>query len=167
MEEKGKKLGLWNIVGLGLGSAIGTGIFVMLGYGIAYTGRSVMLVCIVGCLVMMLAYWYNIALSSLFVIRGGSYGMRMMMCSPTVTGMFSFMDLIQCFALSGYVLALADYFIILFPALTNYKSLVSFLLLVLFFLLTIRGSRFIAVLQNIVTVALIAALVLFIGFGFP
>ena len=40
MEEKGKKLGLWNIIGLGLGGAIGTGIFVLLGYGIAYTGRS-------------------------------------------------------------------------------------------------------------------------------
>lgn len=44
MEEKGKKLGLWNIVGLGLGGAIGTGIFVLLGYGIAYTGRSISLV---------------------------------------------------------------------------------------------------------------------------
>lgn len=31
MEEKGKKLGLWNIIGLGLGGAIGTGIFVLLG----------------------------------------------------------------------------------------------------------------------------------------
>lgn len=43
MEEKGKKLGLWNIIGLGLGGAIGTGIFVLLGYGIAYTGRSISL----------------------------------------------------------------------------------------------------------------------------
>lgn len=48
MEEKGKKLGIWNIVGLGLGGAIGTGIFVMLGYGIATTGRSIMLVCAIG-----------------------------------------------------------------------------------------------------------------------
>jgi len=38
MEEKGKKLGLWNIIGLGLGGAIGTGVFVLLGYGVAYTG---------------------------------------------------------------------------------------------------------------------------------
>lgn len=44
MEEKGKKLGLWNIIGLGLGGAIGTGVFVLLGYGVAYTGRSISLV---------------------------------------------------------------------------------------------------------------------------
>ena len=44
MEEKGKKLGLWNIIGLGLGGAIGTGIFVLLGYGIASPGRSISLV---------------------------------------------------------------------------------------------------------------------------
>lgn len=42
MEEKGKKLGLWNIIGLGLGGAIGTGVFVLLGYGVAYTGRSIL-----------------------------------------------------------------------------------------------------------------------------
>ncbi len=49
MSESGKKLGLWNLVGLGLGGAIGTGIFVLLGFGIAYTGRSIIWVVIVGC----------------------------------------------------------------------------------------------------------------------
>ena len=49
MEEQGKKLNIWNIIGLVLGGAIGTGIFVLLGYGIAYTGRSIMLVVAVGC----------------------------------------------------------------------------------------------------------------------
>lgn len=167
MEEKGKKLKLWNIVGLGLGSAIGTGIFVMMGYGIAYTGRSVMLVCMVGCLVMLLAYWYCVALSSVFVVKGGTYGMRMMMCTPTMTGVFSFMDLIQCFAFSGYVIALTDYLVILFPGLANFKTIISMLLLIMFFALTVRGSRFIAVLQNVITVALVAALIMFVAFGLP
>ncbi len=49
MSESGKKLGLCNLVGLGLGRAIGTGIFVLLGFGIAYTGRSIIWVVIVGC----------------------------------------------------------------------------------------------------------------------
>ena len=53
MEEKGKKLGLWNIIGLGLGGAIGTGVFVLLGYGVAYTGRSISLVVTIGCFFML------------------------------------------------------------------------------------------------------------------
>ena len=37
--EHGKKIGLWNIVGLGVGGAVGSGIFVTLGSAIAKTGR--------------------------------------------------------------------------------------------------------------------------------
>ena len=40
--EGGKNIGLWNIVGLGLGGAIGTGIFVLLGFGIANAGRAIL-----------------------------------------------------------------------------------------------------------------------------
>ena len=53
--EGGKNIGLWNIVGLGLGGAIGTGIFVLLGFGIANAGRAILPVVIVGCFFMLLA----------------------------------------------------------------------------------------------------------------
>ena len=86
MEEKGKKLGLWNIVGLGLGGAIGTGIFVLLGYGIAYTGRSISLVVAIGCFFMLLAYWYNLAMPSMFVMKGGDYSMKAMLFNPFMCG---------------------------------------------------------------------------------
>ena len=49
-------LGLLNIFSLGVGGAIGSGIFVMMGCGIAYTGRSIVLAVSVGCLYMLLAY---------------------------------------------------------------------------------------------------------------
>ena len=77
MEEKGKKLGLINLLGLGLGSAIGTGIFIMLGFGIAHTGRSIVLVCVAGCFFMLLAYWYNTAMSTMFVVKSGDYGLSL------------------------------------------------------------------------------------------
>ena len=41
MQAEKKKLGLFNIFSLGVGGAIGSGIFVMMGFGIAYTGRSI------------------------------------------------------------------------------------------------------------------------------
>ena len=68
--EHVKKLGLWNIVGLGVGSAVGSGIFVTLGSAIAKTGRSTLPVVIVCVFYMLLAYWYNLAMSGIFVIRG-------------------------------------------------------------------------------------------------
>ena len=86
MEEKGKQLGMVNLLGLGLGGAIGTGIFVMMGFAIAQTGRSIPLVCIVGCFFMLLAFWFDVAMSTMFVFKGGDYGMRTMMFGPLMTG---------------------------------------------------------------------------------
>ena len=39
-KESTKKIGLWNIVGLGVGGAVGSGIFVTLGSAIARTFHS-------------------------------------------------------------------------------------------------------------------------------
>lgn len=86
MEEQGKKLNIWNIIGLGLGGAIGTGIFVLLGFGIAFTGRSIMLAVALGCFFMLLAYWYNLAIPTLFVLKGGDYSMKAMLFAPLLTG---------------------------------------------------------------------------------
>lgn len=81
-----KKLGYLNHIGLGIGSAIGTGIFMMLGFGIAYAGRSIVLVCALGCFLMLLAFWYAGAMGSLFVLKGGDYTARSMIFPPLLTG---------------------------------------------------------------------------------
>lgn len=102
MEEKGKKLGLWNIIGLGLGGAIGTGVFVLLGYGVAYTGRSISLVVTIGCFFMLLAYWYNLIMPSMFVLKGGDYSMKAMLFNPFMSGVSAWMILVNGLAISLY-----------------------------------------------------------------
>ena len=165
MEEKGKKLGLWNIVGLGLGGAIGTGIFVLMGYGIAYTGRSISLVVAIGCFFMLLAYWYNLAMPSMFVMKGGDYSMKAMLFNPFMCGISAWMTLVNGLAMSSYAVAMAQYLAIAIPALKNYQTIVAFVAITLFFLSTIKGSRFVTILENIVTIVLVAALALFVVFG--
>lgn len=165
MEETGKKLGLWNIVGLGLGGAIGTGIFVLLGYGIAYTGRSIMLVVAVGCFFMLLAYWYNLAMSMMFVLKGGDYSMKAMLFNPLLSGAGAWMTIVGALGIASYAVALTDYLCIVIPALLPHSSLCSFVIITLFFATTIRGSRFVTLLENVVTIVLVAALALFVVFG--
>lgn len=165
MEETGKKLGLWNIVGLGLGGAIGTGIFVLLGYGIAYTGRSIMLVVAVGCFFMLLAYWYNLAMPSMFVLKGGDYSMKTMLFTPLLSGAGAWMSVVGAFAMASYAVAITDYLCIVIPALQAHSSLCSFIITTLFFATTIKGSRFVTILENWVTILLVVALALFVAFG--
>ena len=167
MEEKGKKLGLWNIIGLGLGGAIGTGIFVLLGYGIAYTGRSISLVVAIGCFFMLLAYWYNLAMPAMFVMKGGDYSMKAMLFNPFMSGVSAWIIQASGLAMSSYSVALAQYLAIAIPSLQNHQTLVAFIAMTLFFLSTIKGSRFITILENIITLVLVASLVIFVVFGLP
>lgn len=166
MEEQGKKLGLWNIVGVGLGSAIGTGIFVMLGYGIAYTGRSIMTVVMAGCLFMTLAFWYQFAMPSMFVLRGGDYSMKSMLFNPMMTGVAAWFVVLQGIGMSTSATVITDYLVILIPALGKVRTLTAVVLMALFFMTTLKGSRFVTLVGNWVTVILVAALALFVGFGF-
>lgn len=85
--ETVKKIGLWNIVGLGVGGAVGSGIFVTLGSAIAKTGRSILPITVICVFYMLLAYWYNLALSGIFVIDGGDYSMKGISSFPTVLAM--------------------------------------------------------------------------------
>jgi len=165
VEEKGKKLGIINLIGLGLGGAIGTGIFIMMGFGIALTGRSILVVCAVGCAFMLLAFWYNVAMSTMFVFRSGDYGMRSMLFNPLMTGVNAWNTVIQSFALSSHAIAITGYLVIAIPSLANYTKLLALIILTLAFLATIKGSRFITLLQNAVTAVLVLALAIFVAFG--
>lgn len=168
MKEKNlKKLGLWNIVGLGVGGAIGSGIFVTLGLAIFYTGRSILPVTVICAFYMLLAYWYNLGLSGIFIIEGGDYSMKGMLLPPLLTGFGGWANIIWAFGCTSYALAITSYLADLWPQIHSYSKIMSVFILTVFFLITAKGSRFVTLFQNIVTVMLIIALISFIFFGLP
>ena len=125
MQEKGKKLNIVNIIGLGLGGAIGTGIFLLLGFGIADTGRSIVLVCAFGCFYMLLAYWYQLAMPTMFVLEGGDYSMKTMLFTPVLSGCGAWFTAIGGLAMSSYAIGITDYLCMVIPALKNYSTICS------------------------------------------
>lgn len=167
MQQEKKLLNMFNIFCLGIGGAIGSGIFVLMGYGIAYTGRSITLVVIVGCLFMMLAYMYNIVMSSMFMFKGGDYSQKALLFGPMLTGVSGIFTFLVGFAISMYSIGMVDYASIVFPALQDYKKLIAVLVVTLFFASGIRGSKFMATINNIMTVVLMASIVIFVVVGLP
>lgn len=165
--EQMKKIGLVNIIGLGVGGAIGSGIFVTLGSAIGMTGRSVLVVTLIGVFYMLFAYWYNLALSSIFVVNGGDYSMRGMMLPPVLTGYGGWTNVMWAFGITGYSLALTSYLSSLWPVLGEHTSITSMIILTVHFLLTIRGNRIVTIFQNTATAFLLIALFLFIVLGVP
>ena len=96
MEKEGKQLGLFDIFCLGLGGAIGSGIFVMMGSGIAATGRSIFISVAFGCLFMLMAYFFHVVMSSMFVLEGGDYDMKAVLAAVCDGG--SYLELSENYA---------------------------------------------------------------------
>ncbi len=158
-KETIKKIELWNIVGLGVGGAVGSGIFVTLGSAIEKTGRSILPITVICVFYMLLAYWYNLAMSGIFVIDGGDYSMKGMLLPPLLTGYGGWTNMIWAFGFTGYSLALTSYLGNLVPAVNDHNRLVSAVILTLFFLLSIRGNRIVTLFQNVATGLLVTALI--------
>lgn len=167
IKQEKKSLGLFNIFSLGVGGAIGSGIFVMMGFGIAYTGRSIVLAVSVSCLYMLLAYLFHPVMSSMFVLPGGDYDMKAMLMGPTMTGFSALYQVVQGLGVASYGLAFADYFVSVFTGLADYQVWIAAVVMVLFFALSIKGTKALATAASIITVVLLAAIVMFVIVGAP
>jgi APA family basic amino acid/polyamine antiporter len=165
--ENGKKLNFFDILCIGVGGAIGSGIFVLMGYGIAYTGRSVSLALILGSVIMLLAYMYNIFLVSMFPFKGGTYSQMALLFTPALTGVNAIFLLLVGFSLSIYSTGIVSYAAAIFPGVAAFSKLLSVAILTLFFAAAVRGSKFLATIQNIMVIVLVASIIIFIVMGLP
>ena len=132
MEKESKQLGLFDIFCLGLGGAIGSGIFVMMGSGIAATGRSIFISVAFGCLFMLMAYFFHVVMSSMFVLEGGDYDMKAMLFNPTLTGVSAVFTMMGGIGFAMYGGAIEDYASMVFPVIGEYTKLVGVGIITLF-----------------------------------
>ena len=132
MEKEGKQLGLFDIFCLGLGGAIGSGTFVMMGSGIAATGRSIFISVAFGCLFMLTAYFFHVVMSSMFVLEGGDYDMKAMLFNPTLTGVSAIFTMMGGIGFAMYGGAISDYASMVFPVIGEYTKLTGVGIITLF-----------------------------------
>ena len=76
-------ISLFDIFHLGLGGAIGSCTFVMMGSGIVAINRSIFISVAFSCLFMLMMYFFHVVMSSMFVLEGGDYDMKAMLFNPT------------------------------------------------------------------------------------
>lgn len=167
MDESKKKLSLFELTTFGVGGAIGSGIFVMMGAGIGKTGRSIVFALLLGCFIMMFAYAYNILMSATFPLNGGTYAQAVMLQPPLIAGVAGVVKTILSMSIAMYAVSVVDYAAQVFPGLSPWTKPIAILIQTLFFLSTLRGSKFMALLNKIMVIILSAALILYIVFGLP
>ncbi len=165
-KQNSKKISLFSLVSIGVGSVIGSGIFSMLCMGVSITDRSIELAMVVAMFFAIIQQMRNIFISSMFAKDGGVYAQQALVLPPDFTGVMAIVYVISNCSFSVLGISVANYLIQLIPALAPYSKLISVGILTLFFLISLKGTSFLAKIQNVLTVCMYAALFLLIIFGF-
>ena len=163
--NEGKKMNVFDLVSIGVGSVIGAGIFSMLGTGIYFSGRSVVIALLLGMFLVFLEYIRPFVLAAVFDLPGGTYDQSALTMPPVLIGAGALTTIIGNFGISVSGIAIAGYLAQLIPALAPYQTIVAFLLMTGFFAISIGGNKLLAQFQNVMAICMYIALALFIIFG--
>lgn len=162
-----KKLNLFDLISIGVGGIVGSGVFAMMGVGISFTGRSITIALF---LAMFLCLLQSIAfplLTRIFEFDGGEYAINSLVLPTMCSGFAVGRDILfRAGSLAVTAIAVTQYLERLFPAIASYGKMVSLIVLTLAFLCVIAGDKFAAKVQNVMCIFMYVALGIFVIYGF-
>lgn len=166
-EKNKKKLGVAELACYGIGNSIGSGIFVSMGMGIAFTGRSIPLALVCACIVVLFAYAYHTLMAGMFVLPGGKYAQAALLQPPLLTGVSAISTVFTGLAFAMFAVSIVEYASTVFPQIIPYGKWIALGIVTLFFITTFFGGKFMGKFNLVMVAVLIVALLLFIVFGMP
>ena len=165
--ENKKKLGVAELMCYGIGNCIGSGIFVSMGLGIKYTGRSIPLALVLACGVVLFAYAYKTLMSGMFVLPGGNYSQQALLQPPLLVGVSAISTIFSGLAFAMYAKSVVEYAAIVFPGIAPYGSWIAVAILTLFFATTLFGGKFMGRFNLVLVAVLIISLLVYVIVGMP
>lgn len=155
--------GLWTLVFMGLGSVIGAGIVTYVGIAVGYTGRAAWIAYAVAILLGFLVNLPLILMSSAARIKGGNYSFMSTTLGDTLGGFYGIANILSVLVFSNFALSFGLYMNIILPQLS--QKAWAILGITAFYIVNLFGSKFMAKIQNYLSVILIAGLLLLGIFG--
>lgn len=162
-----KKIGVAELMCYGIGNCIGSGIFVSMGSGIGFTGRSIPLALIVACIVVLFAYAYKTLMAGMFVLPGGVYSQSALLQPPILVGVSAISNVFTGLAFAMYAISIVDYASTVFPAIEPYGKWIAVAIVTIFFLTTFFGGKFMGNFNLILVAVLIISLLVYVVVGLP
>lgn len=166
VKEK-KKLGVLELSGYGIGNCIGSGIFVSMGTGIAFTGRSITLALVVACFVVLFAYAYHTLMAGMFVLPGGKYSQSALLQPPLLVGVSAISTVLTGLSFAMFALSIVEYAATVFPIEKEYHKWIALAIITIFFLTTFLGGKFMAKFNLVMVGVLIISLIIYVIVGLP
>lgn len=158
-------LGKKELYSISFGHIIGSGIFALVGVGIAMTGKSVFLGMLISVVIVLMQALPLILMSGTVRLRGGFYSIVATMWGEKYAGFYIFIYFCANISLAMYAISFAEYLQGIFAGAPI--TLVSFLVLTFFFILNILGVEGAAKFEIVMDIVMAIALTLFIVYGMP
>lgn len=162
-----KQLGIPELTGYGIGNCIGSGIFVSMGAGIAYTGHSITLALAIACIVVLFAYAYHTIMAGMFVLPGGKYSQAAILQPPILVGFTAISTIFTGLAFAMYGISIVEYASAVFPSIVEYKEIIAASIITLFFLTTFLGGKFMGKFNLVLVAVLMVSLFVYLVVGLP
>lgn len=165
--ENKKKLGVAELMCYGIGNCVGSGIFVSMGSGIGFTGRSIPVALIAACAVVLFAYAYKTIMAGMFVLPGGNYSQQALLQPPLLVGVSAISTVFTGLAFAMYALSIVEYASTVFPQITPYGKWIAVAIITIFFITTFFGGKFMGKFNLILVAVLLISLFVYVVVGLP
>lgn len=158
-------LGKKELYSISFGHIIGSGIFALVGVGIAMTGKSVFLGMLISVVIVLMQALPLILMSGTVRLRGGFYSIVATMWGEKYAGFYIVIYFCANISLAMYALSFAEYLQGIFAGAPIMP--VAFIVLTFFFILNILGVEGAAKFEILMDIIMAVALTLFIIYGLP
>lgn len=165
--ENKKKLGVAELMCYGIGNCVGSGIFVSMGSGIGFTGRSIPVALIAACAVVLFAYAYKTIMAGMFILPGGNYSQQALLQPPLLVGVSAISTVFTGLAFAMYALSIVEYASTVFPQITPYGKWIAVAIITIFFITTFFGGKFMGKFNLILVAVLLVSLLVYVVVGLP
>lgn len=160
-----KVLGFWDLMGIGVGQIIGSGIMVLTGICISITGAGTPFAFLLAAVLVICPNLVLAVLGSAVPATGGMYTYVRDYIGKKAGFFYLALLVAGQLVLAMFAITFAEYACSIIPGLN--ETVVAFAILTLCFVMNIVGVDMAAKLQNVLVVVLVVAMALFVAFGLP
>lgn len=160
-----KKLNLTELLIMGIGQIIGSGIMVLLGIAIGMTGKGVAISFLVAGIIVIIPTISVAALGSAIPNSGGMYSYVRDLIGKKTAFFYVALLVFGQFILAQYAIGFADFAHQLWPSINT--SLIAALVMTFVFIANLTGLKTSVLIQRGVVVVLVLSLIAFVFFGIP
>ncbi|MSS77872.1 amino acid permease [Anaerococcus sp. AGMB00486] len=162
---KNSKISLFDLIGIGVGQIIGSGVMILTGIAIGKTGHGVPLAFIVAGIIVAITNICLATLGSAIPANGGQYTYVRDLIGKKAGFFYVALLAAGQLVLANYAIGFAEYMKELIPSIN--VGIVAGIMMTVVFLVNIMGVKTAVKFQNLLVIVLVISIGLFIVLGFP